>query len=210
MKLNSFALVSALLLGMALNAQVAGKIGNMSVAAFNKINSKGNAAVAAITATSTPLSAADQQLTLQVAAGGQRQLAISQAVVAKATDPNVKLLATSEVEEQTGLSAKLKEIATAKGVTLPEGPDADAQALVSTAQGLDGASLDSFYINQSGVKGHQLLLKTMTTVSGTAKDATLKKISIATLPVIKTHLAVSKAEQSKMKLSSKLTSKLGQ
>ena len=174
------------------NAGTTGKVGKMTVTAFNNINAKGNQMVSAITPTSTALSAADKQLMMKVAAGGQRQLAISQAVVDKATNEQVKVLAASEVEEQTGVAAKLKEIADAKGVTLPEGPDAAAQALVTKAESMTGDELDAFYINEGGIKGHQLLQATMTTVNTTAKDATLKKLATATLPVIKTHLTVSK------------------
>lgn len=174
------------------DAQGTDRIGKMSVTSFNSINAKGNQMVSAITPTSAKLSAADSKLMMKVAAGGQRQLAVSQAVLDKVTNPQVKLLAASEVEEQTGVSAKLKEIADAKGVTLPEGPDSEAQALVSQAQNLSGAELDAFYINQSGIKGHELLQATMNTVNSSAKDATLKKLATATLPVIKTHLSVSR------------------
>lgn len=168
------------------------KVGKMTMAAFSSINTKGNQLVSAIKPTSTALSAADKQLMMKIAAGGQRQLAISQAIVDKATNEQVKVLAASEVEEQTGVSAKLKEIADAKGVTLPEGPDAAAQALVTKAESMSGDELDAFYINESGIKGHQLLQATMTTVNATAKDAALKKLAMATLPVIKTHLTVSR------------------
>ncbi len=197
MKRTMFATMAALLLGSVALAQEETmdsltKIGNMPVATFNTLNEKGNKMVAAIQPTKTPLSAADKKLFLQVAAGGQRQLAMSQAVLDKATNPQVKLLAQSQVEEQTGVAAKLKEIATAKGISLPEGPDAAAQALVTKAQNLEEGEVDAFYINESGVKGHELLQKTMVTVNGTAKDPALKKLAAATLPVIRTHLAVSK------------------
>ena len=202
MKITLLSGITALLIGFTASAQQAAqetdRIGKMSVASFNSINAKGNQMVSAITPTSAKLSAADNQLMMKVAAGGQRQLAVSQAVLDKVTNPQVKLLAASEVEEQTGVSAKLKEIAAAKGVTLPEGPDSDAQNLVSQAQNLSGAELDAFYINQSGIKGHELLQATMNTVNSTAKDATLKKLATATLPVIKTHLSVSKDVKSTM------------
>lgn len=198
MKAILFSGVLALMIGFSASAQpdttgTNGKIGNMTVTAFNSINMKGNQTVSAIKPTSTPLSTADQQLLTKIATGGQRQLAVSQAVLEKVTNPQVKLLAASEVEEQTGIAAKLKEIATAKGATLPDGPDAAAQELVTQAQGLSGAALDAFYLEQSGIKGHELLQQTMTTVSSTAKDATLKKLALGTLPVIRTHLSVSKA-----------------
>ena len=202
MKITLLSGITALLIGFTASAQQAAqetdRIGKMSVASFNSINAKGNQMVSAITPTSAKLSAADNQLMMKVAAGGQRQLAVSQAVLDKVTNPQVKLLAASEVEEQTGVSAKLKEIAAAKGVTLPEGPDSDAQNLVSQAQNLSGAELDAFYINQSGIKDHELLQATMNTVNSTAKDATLKKLATATLPVIKTHLSVSKDVKSTM------------
>jgi putative membrane protein len=208
MKKTLFSGILALMIGLNANAQADttetnGKIGNMTIEAFNSVNAKGNQTVSAITPTSTALSAADKQLLTKIATGGQRQLAISQAVLANVTNPQVKLLATSEVEEQTGIAAKLKEIATAKGATLPEGPDAAAQQLVTQAQNLKGAELDAFYLDQSGIKGHELLQQTMTTVSTTAKDPTLKELAVGTLPVIRTHLSVSKSIKSMKKSPAK-------
>ena len=63
---------------------------------------------------------------------------------------------------------------------------------------MSGAELDAFYVNQSGIKGHELLQATMNSVNSTAKDATLKQLATATLPVIKTHLSVSKDVKSMM------------
>jgi len=173
-------------------AQEITKVGNMSVTAFQAANAKGAKAVNAIKPTSTKLSTADAALLTEIATGGQRQLAISKAIVDKATDPQVKLLANSEIEEQTGLSAKLTEIATAKGATLPSGPDAEAQALVAKASGLTGAEADAFYIKESGIKGHEKLQATMTKVLTKTKDATLRSLPVATLPVIRTHLSVAR------------------
>jgi putative membrane protein len=188
----------ALGMGISAFAQQADKVGKLSADEFRQVNSQGNAMVAAITPDQSALSAADKQLMMKVAAGGQRQLALSQALLDKVTDPQVKMLAASEVEEQTGVAAKLKEIATAKGITLPEGPDAEAQSLVSRTANLSGAAADAFYLAEGGIKGHELLQETMTTVNGTAKDAALKSLAAATLPVIRTHLTVSKDVKSGM------------
>jgi putative membrane protein len=188
----------SLSMGISAFAQQADKVGKLSADEFKQINTQGNEMVAAITPDQSALSAADKQLMMKVAAGGQRQLALSQALLDKVSDPQVKMLAASEVEEQTGVAAKLKEIATAKGVTLPEGPDAAAQSLVSRTENLSGAAADAFYLTEGGIKGHELLQKTMTTVNGTAKDAALKGLAAATLPVIRTHLSVSKDVKSTM------------
>jgi putative membrane protein len=51
--------------------------------------------------------------------GGIRQLAISQAVLDKVTDEEVRMLAQSGVDEQTNIAAKLRQVAAAKGITMP-------------------------------------------------------------------------------------------
>jgi putative membrane protein len=203
MKATLIAAAVMLLGSMGVQAQKSsngtGKIGKLTVAAFNSINKNGNKMVSAIKPTSTALSNADQQLLMQVAAGGQRQMALSQALLDKVSSEQVKLLAASEVEEQTNVSAKLQEIATAKGITLPTGPDADAQGLVSQTQNLSGADADNFYLAEGGIKGHELLQATMQKVSKSAKDPALKKLATATLPVIRTHLSVSREVKGMMK-----------
>jgi len=202
-----YSVAALFICGAALGQDIT-KVGNMSVASFNAANAKGAAAVKAIVPTATALSTADAALLTEIATGGQRQLAVSKAIQDKVTDPQVKLLVNSEIDEQTTLSAKLAEIAAAKGAVLPAGPDADAQALATKAGGLSGAEADAFYISESGIKGHEKLQATMTKVLTKTKDATLRKLPIATLPVIRTHLSVSRSIKVKTSYSS-LKSSLG-
>jgi putative membrane protein len=203
-RMKKILLVAALVAatGLASTAQMnmgqPDRIGNMKTGNFQKKNAKGGEKVAAIKPTTGTATETDKQLMMQVAAGGMKQLMVSQAVLAKATNPKVKLLAQSEVEEQTGVSNKLKELASAKGVTLPSAPDAETQRLVTQAQGLSGTQLDQFYLAESGVKGHQELEATMTTVASTAGLKEMRKLAAATLPVIRMHLEVSQAEMKMM------------
>lgn len=172
-------------------------IGNVSKAEFMRVNEEGNQKVAAIAPDSAKLSSADQKLMTEVAMGGMMQLEVSRAALAKVTSEEAKMLAQSEVEEQTGVSAKLKEIAAAKGVTLPSAPDSKTQSLINKMNNMSGNELDVFYIRESGVKGHEKLNATMTKVQSKAKDASMKSLASATLPVIKMHMAVSRAEVAK-------------
>ncbi len=172
--------------------------GTMSQEEFDRINKEGAAKVQAIKPTSAPLSTADQELMLQVAKGGMMQLEVSKLAVENVTDEQVRKLAQSEVEEQTGLSAKLKEMAQAKGFTLPAAPDAQTQALLTKMKAMSGAELDRFYVQESGVKGHQQLDKVMSSVKSGAKDAGLKSLAAAAHPLVKTHLTVSQAMLTKM------------
>jgi putative membrane protein len=167
------------------------KIGKISVTAFNQINNRGNEMVNAITPTKTTLSSTDLRLFNQVVRGGMRQLAISQAVLNKATNEQVRMLAQSEVEEQTNLSKKLTEIAQAKGITLPTDLDAQTQTLLGRIESMSSEEIDMIYLEEGGIKGHQLLQATMLSVQRISKDATMKKLASATLPVIRTHLMIS-------------------
>lgn len=173
-------------------------LGSMSQQEFDRINKEGAAKVKAIKPTKDPLSSADQELMMQVAKGGMMQLEVSRMAVQQASSEPVRKLAQSEVEEQTGLSAKLKEMATAKGITLPTTPDAQTQAMLTKMKGVSGADFDRLYVEQSGVKGHEQLDKVMSSVESGAKDAGLKGLAAAAHPLVKTHLTVSKAMLAKM------------
>lgn len=168
----------------------ANKVGKESKAEFDRQNQKGAAAVGAVQATSAKLSSADQDLMMQVVKGGMMQLEVSKVAVQKATNPEVRQLAQAEVDEQTGLSAKLGEIASAKGITLPSAPDADTQAMVTKMQGMSGADFDNQHVSESGVKGHQKLDTVMSTVKSSAKDPGLLGVAKAAHPLVKTHLKV--------------------
>lgn len=173
-------------------------VGNMSVEEFNRLNAQGAAAVAAITPTGGELSSRDRSLMTEVAMGGMMQLEVSRAALDKLTNPEARILAQSEVEEQTAVSAKLREIASAKNVTLPAAPDSKTQSMVRKMQGMSGAELDRNYVKESGVKGHERLQKTMTKVQSNAADASLKALATATMPVIQTHMQVSRQALDKM------------
>ncbi|CCH53847.1 hypothetical protein BN8_02977 [Fibrisoma limi BUZ 3] len=173
-------------------------IGKYSLSEFDQKNQQGAQAVAAVNATNAPLSQADQDLMKQVAMGGMMQLQVSQLAVDKASSEDVRKLAQAEVDEQTGLSAKLKEIASAKGVSLPTTPDAEAQAMLTKMQGLSGAEFDRQYVQQSGVNGHEKLDQVMSKVESSAKDQSLKNLAKAAHPLVKTHLQVSRDELSQL------------
>ncbi|SOD89998.1 DUF4142 domain-containing protein [Spirosoma fluviale] len=168
------------------------KVGNESMSAFDSQNKKGAAAVAAVTPNSAKLSTADQDLMMQVAKGGMMQLEASRLAVQNATNDQVKALAQAEVDEQTGLSAKLQEIASAKGVTLPTSPDAETQAVLTKLQSATGMSFDRLYLTESGVKGHEKLDSVMSMVESKATDPSMKNLAKAAHPLVKTHLKVAR------------------
>ena len=173
-------------------------VGSMSREEFEEANESGAEMVADVEATENLLSESDEQLMLEVAKGGMMQLEVSRVATENASDDEVMTMAEAEVEEQTGLSDKLQEIAAAKGLTLPDEPDAETQAMVEKLQNLSGDEFDRAYIQQSGINGHEKLDAVMSRVEAEAEDADLKNLAAAAHPLVRTHLQISRAILEKM------------
>lgn len=170
------------------------QIGSLTAAQFEKANKDGAKMVSAIKASANPLSKDDQELLTEMADGGMMQLQLSQLASTKATSADVKAIAMAEVKEQQGLSAKLTEIAAAKGLSLPKSQSEKTAKMYSKLEQLSGSEFDRAYLKQSGVEGHELLMKTMQKAQRKAEDANLKEVATVTLPLIETHLTVSQEE----------------
>ncbi|ARK09555.1 DUF4142 domain-containing protein [Fibrivirga algicola] len=181
-------------------------VGRTSKIEFDRMNKEGASTVAAITPNSTKLSKADEDLMMQVAMGGMMQLETSKVAVQKSTNPEIREIAQAEIDEQTGLSAKLQEIATAKGVTLPSTPDAKTQEMVTKMQGMSGVALDRHYVQEHAVKGHETLDKVMSKVESRGQDANLMAVAKAAHPLVKTHLKVARELSTKMRSNSAMNS----
>ncbi|MBO0937413.1 DUF4142 domain-containing protein [Fibrella sp. HMF5335] len=175
-------------------------VGKMTKVDFERKNKEGAATVSAIMPDSKKLSAADAAMMKEVAMGGMMQLETSKVAVQKSTDPAVREFAQGEVDEQMGLSDKLKAIASAKGITLPATPDAETQQMVAKMQGMSGAELDRHYVKEHGVKGHEKLDKVMSKVKMKGTDDNLTAVAKAAHPLVKTHLKVAREMEAKMKV----------
>ncbi|MDB6005646.1 MAG: hypothetical protein JWR15_2633 [Prosthecobacter sp.] len=171
-----------------------GVIGNMSAVEFKKTNMAAGAKLKALKATTVTISQSDARLMAKVGAGGMMQLEASRLAVEKATSKDVRIIAEAEVTEQMELSAKLKEFATAKQVAAPSEPHKKTAGLIADLQAKNGADFDRVYLEESGVKGHELLQKTMMEVGSKATDPDLKALAATALTLIAVHLEVSKDE----------------
>ena len=163
------------------------------------MSKEGVATIAAITPNSAKLSKPDAMLMMQVAMGGMMQLETGKVAVGEATNSEVREMAQAQAEEQTGLAAKLREIATAKGMTLPGTPDAKTREMVIRMQGMSGAKLDRHYVQMHAVKGHETLDKVMTKVKSRGQDENLMAVAKAAHLLVKTHLKVACEIQTKLR-----------
>lgn len=171
-----------------------GKIGRIEAGEWAKINREAGEKLQAIKPDSTPLSDSDQSLLAEMAAGSLVQLTLSQVAALQAVRAEAKAYAEAEVEEQRGLAVKLKEIAGAKGVVLPEVTADELQEAADKMKAVDRLEFDAVYLGASGVDGHQQIEKTMQKVQTSARDAALKSLAETTLPLIRIHLQAARDE----------------
>jgi putative membrane protein len=175
-----------------------GYIGKLEAAQFKTTNEEAGMKVKAIKPTGTKLSEDDAELLKEVAMGGMMQLEISKVAVTMATSEDVKVLAMAEVDEQTVLGTKIKEIAMSGGVTLPAVPDEGTMKMIADLKEKKGLEFDKAYLKGSGIDGHKKLQSTMEKVRDKASDAALKTIAATALPLIEIHLHASQDEAKDM------------
>lgn len=171
-----------------------GKVGTIDAAEWATINREAGEKLAAIQPDAQRLSEGDQKLLADIVAGCLLQLELSRVAAANASSADVKAYAQAEVDEQTGLAAKLKEIADAKGVVLSGMPDDKTKDAVEKLEAKSGSAFDTQYLRKGGVDGHQKLEKTMEKVQSGADDATLKLVAATALPLIRIHLQAARDE----------------
>ena len=171
-----------------------GKVGNMTPTDFETTNKDVGEKIKALKPDGAKLSEDDLKFLGEIAMGGTFQLEASKLVADKGQGADIKLYAKGEVHEQTGLADKLKEVATAKGATLPAGMDKEAEKTIAKLKELSGRDFDEYYLKQVGVSGHKVLKATMEKVKAKAKDMVLKQIAENALPLIEVHLAAATAE----------------
>lgn len=173
-------------------------VGAMSRDEFDEVNAQAVEDLLSLTASNESLSRADEKLMLELAAGGMMQLQLSRLAVENATDEETLLFAQAEVVEQTGISEKLQEVAEAKGLTLPDAADADTQKILDQLSGVADEDFDRDYLEQSGVKGHELLDEVLSRVETEAKDEDLQEMAATAHPLVLTHLEVARQILSKL------------
>jgi putative membrane protein len=169
------------------------RIGKLGPAEFKLANEQAAARLKAIVPTNTPLSEADQLLAAKVAMGGLTQLSGSTWALSKTQSPDVKAIIQAEIDEQTLLSDKLKEIAAAKGFDLPKAPGGEQKKMLDHLMETTDP-VDREYLKNIGVEGHEAVQKAMEEVRAKAQDATLKQLAAVALPIIGIHLTVSRDE----------------
>jgi len=103
----------------------------------------------------------------------------------------VKDFAQKLVTDHGKVNAELKQLATKKGVMLPDAVTEQQKTMLQHLTSLKGREFDSAF-KQHAVENHQKSIDKFKTASEKAKDADLKAFAAKTLPTLQQHLDLAK------------------
>jgi putative membrane protein len=134
------------------------------------------------------LPSADKDFMMNAASGGIAEVEMARVALDKSKSPAVKKHAQHMINDHTQANDELRRIATAKGVTLADVPNANHKAMVDKIRDASAADFDKTYIREAGVRAHQEMQTLFRNESTSGADPDLKAFASKTLPTVETHL----------------------
>jgi len=133
------------------------------------------------------LSPADQKFAREAAQGGMAEVELGKLAVQNASSDDVKRFGQRMIDDHTKANAKLKEVASKEGITLPTSLDAKDQAIKTRLSKLSGDQFDKAYIKDM-VRDHKKDVAAFQNESSTGSDPAIKAFASETLPTVQDHL----------------------
>jgi putative membrane protein len=131
-------------------------------------------------------SVADKAFVGKVSQGGAYEVEASKVALQKATAPDVKDLAATEVHDHEGVNANLKQIAEATGVEIAPQLNAEFQQRLAKLNAVSGAGFDQAYLadmKQIHDKDEKLFAQ-----EAVAGSASYKTFAHETDQIVKRHI----------------------
>lgn len=116
----------------------------------------------------------------------------------KAASDQVKQFASKMVDDHSKANDQLKQIASAKGVSIPSDMDRSARREIERLQKLSGAKFDREYMEHM-VSDHKKDVKEFRSEAKSAKDSDLKNFASTALPTLEQHLELAKSTHAAVK-----------
>ncbi len=128
----------------------------------------------------------------KAAEASTNEVALSQAAVERASNPDVKAFAEMMVSDHTSLNSDLEALAAKRGVDINEAIEKGKQEDVESLRSKNGAEFDRAYLKYM-VEGHKDAASLFDKEAQSTKDGDLADLSIRYLPKILEHLRKAEA-----------------
>jgi predicted outer membrane protein len=106
----------------------------------------------------------------------------------KSQSEQVKNYAQQMIDDHTKNLNEVRDVAQAKGVTLPTELDRTHKARADKLAALSGEAFDKAYMAQSGVQDHKKVHSQLRQAASRVKDPEVKALAARTLPIVDQHL----------------------
>jgi putative membrane protein len=134
-----------------------------------------------------------QSFATQAAVIGKAEIELGHLAVQKSQDQTVRNYAQRMVKDHQAADARLKKIAGAENLELPQSLDAEHRALKEKLSGLQGQAFDREYA-KAMAKGHDKAVALFESASQAPQmSPDLKEFAAATLPTLKEHKDMAKS-----------------
>jgi putative membrane protein len=138
------------------------------------------------------LAPADRQFIKKAAEGGLAEVQLGQLATEKADSQDVKQFGQRMVDDHTKANDQLKQVASQKGVTVPDKLSAKDAATKARLEKLSGKAFDRAYMRDM-VIDHTKDVSEFRMESKNAKDPDVKNFASQTLPTLQDHLKEAKS-----------------
>lgn len=146
------------------------------------------------------LSRSERKFIEKAAVGGMFEVEAARLAEQKASDPQVKQLAAKMMEQHRQANNELKQIADARGVTLPTQLPSKEQRKIDDLAKQSGQKFDEEFLKTAGRKDHQQDIKDFEKARRDTKDPQLQAWIDKTLPALHTHLAEAQSLSDKARM----------
>lgn len=142
------------------------------------------------------MSPADQTFAKKAASGGLAEVSLGQLAQKNAGSPQVRQFGQRMITDHTQANQELQMIAQQQNLTLPNEPDAASRTMEQRLQASTGTAFDTAYARDM-VQDHQQDIADFQQEATSGKDPALKAFAQKYLPVLKQHLAMAQAINTK-------------
>jgi putative membrane protein len=139
------------------------------------------------------LDRSDRKMLEELAQGNMAEVDAGKMALEKSQSPAVKKFAQQMVDDHTKALGEVQALATAKNVTLPDGPGAMAKTKAMALKALSGNLFDTEYAKRAGVGDHESTVKLLQKMQKDGKDSDLKALAGKMLPTVEHHLEMARA-----------------
>lgn len=134
------------------------------------------------------LSQEDRDMIEDLAQANIAAIETGQLALTKSQNPQVREYAQKMIDDHGMAQQELRQMAQAKGMTLPQETDLAHKTVSGALRLLSGETFASQYINRVGVDDHRRTVELLQKAQSQARDTELKALAGRMLPVVQGHL----------------------